>query len=94
MFFSDSCAYHVLHANLGTERESYIVNCFTQIGYSIFATKDETTGDFIVKKDEKEFTLEVGGKTKVPKQADYVLRDNTDYPAENSIPLWLIGMMW
>ena len=94
MFFSDSCAYHVLHANLGTERESYIVNCFTQMGYSIFATKDETTGDFIVKKDEKEFTLEVGGKTKVPKQADYVLRDNTDYPAENSIPLWLIGMMW
>ncbi len=29
-----------------------------------------------------------------PKHADYVLRDNTDYPAENSIPLWLIGMMW
>lgn len=94
MFFSDPCAYHVLQADLGTERESYISNCFAQAGFSVSAVKDETKGDFVVSKGNTQYTLEVGGKNKVPKKSDYVLRDNTDYPADNAIPLWLIGMMW
>lgn len=94
MFFGDPCAYHVLQADAGTEREAYIANCFTQSGYTISAMRDEKKGDFSVKLDDKEYVLEVGGKSKTPKSADFVMRDNTDYPAGNAIPLWLIGMMW
>mgnify|MGYP004446805873 FL=1 len=94
IFFSDPCAYSVLQANIGTEREAYIACCFKQAGYDVYAVKDETKGDFRVQRQGVEFTVEVGGKSKVPKSADYVLRDNTDYPAGNAIPLWLIGMMW
>lgn len=94
MLFSDPCAYHVLSADLGTEREAYIATCFTQAGFTVAAVKDETKGDFSVSLGNKTFMIEVGGKSKVIKNSDYVIRDNTDYPAGNSIPMWLIGMMW
>ena len=94
MLFSDSCAYHVMQADLGTEREAYIASCFAQAGYEVYAMKNETKGDFTVTKGRKSYTLEVGGRNKSPKSTDYVLRDNTDYPAQNAIPMWLIGMMW
>ena len=94
MLFADPCAYHVLQANLGTEREAYIACCFAQAGYSVMAIKDETKGDFLITNGATSHILEVGGKTKTPKKSDFVMRDNTDYPAGNAIPLWLIGMMW
>ncbi|WP_241160063.1 hypothetical protein [Parabacteroides sp. ZJ-118] len=56
--------------------------------------KDEKKGDYMIMKDHVSQTLEVGGKNKNPKGADYVLRDNTDYPVGNAIPFWLMGMMW
>jgi hypothetical protein len=40
------------------------------------------------------YTLEVGGRSKKPKQADFVIRDDIDYPAGNAIPLWLAGFMF
>ena len=94
MLFADSCAYHVLDADLGTEREAYIASCFAQAGFSVSAMKDETKGDFKVAKGDTEYVLEVGGRKKSAKGADFVLRDNIDYPAEKAVPLWLIGMMW
>jgi len=94
MLFADSSAYHVLQADQGTEREAYIASCFAQAGYLVSAMKDETKGDFVVSRGDVHYTIEVGGKNKVPKKADYVMRDNTDYPTDTAIPLWLIGMMW
>ncbi len=94
MLFADPCAYHVLDADQGTEREAYIANCFAMSGYEVFASRNETKGDYVVTKGKTNWTLEVGGKNKKPKQADFVLRDDTDYPAGNAIPFWLAGMMW
>lgn len=94
MLFADPCAYHVLGTHEGTEREAYIAHCFCQAGYQVAAMRDEKKGDFVVTLGNTSTTLEVGGKNKKPKNADYVLRDNTDYPAGNAIPLWLAGMMW
>lgn len=94
MLFADPCAYMVLDAHQGTEREAYVVNCFVQSGYSVSAMRNEKEGDYIATTGRNSITLEVGGKNKKPKNADYVLRDNTDYPAGNAIPLWLLGMMW
>ena len=56
--------------------------------------KDEKKGDYVITKDHVSQTLEVGGKNKNPKEADYVLRDNTDYPVGNAIPFWLMGMLF
>lgn len=94
MLFADPCAYMVLDADQGTEREAYVVNCFAQAGYSISAMRNEKEGDYVITLGKQSMTLEVGGKSKKPKNADYVLRDNTDYPVGNAIPLWLLGMMW
>lgn len=94
MLFADPCAYKVLNADQGTEREAYTIHCFSRAGYEINAMKDEKKGDYVITKDHVSQTLEVGGKNKNPKEADYVLRDNTDYPVGNAIPFWLMGMMW
>lgn len=94
MLFADPCAYHVLQADAGTAREAYISCCFREAGYDVYAMKDEKRGDFKVNRNAESYVLEVGGRAKSPKGADYVLRDNTDYPAGNALPLWLIGMMW
>ena len=94
MFFADPCAYSVLHANSGTEREAFVANCFSQAGYMVEALKKETEGDFLVSQNEHESTIEVGGKNKPCKKSDFVVRDNTDYPTGNAIPFWLLAMMW
>lgn len=94
MLFADPCTYYVLNADQGMEREAYIVNCFDCAGYTVNALRDETKGDYLVSLHGKEITIEVGGKKKKLKSSDYVLRDNTDYPVANAIPLWLAGMMW
>lgn len=94
MLFADPCTYMVLDADMGTERESYAVNCFAQSGFTVNAIRDERIGDYIVTKGNDSYVLEIGGRNKRPKSADWVLRDGTDYPAGNAIPFWLAGMMW
>lgn len=94
MLFSDPCAYWVLHADRGTEREAFVVFCFLQAGYTVYASRDETKGDFEIMHDSAAFTVEIGGESKKTKGADWVMRDNTDYPAGKSIPLWPLSMMW
>jgi len=94
MLFADPCAYMVLGGSLGTEREAFIANCFAQSGHSVCAMRDEAKGDFVVSSASGDFSLEVGGRGKRTKGADFVLRDDTDYPAGNAVPLWLAAMMW
>lgn len=94
MLFADPCAYTVLTADQGTEREAFIVNCFVQSGYQVYAMRDEQKGDYVVCRGNDVINIEVGGKSKKPKISNFVFRDNTDYPAANAIPFWLASMMW
>lgn len=94
MLFADPCAYWVLNADKGTEREAFVAFCFLQAGFSVSAIRDETKGDFIISNNAGQITIEIGGEKKKTKGADYVMRDNTDYPAGKAIPLWLLAMMW
>ena len=89
IFFADPSIYSVLNGDMGTRRESYIVEAFSDNGKSVFACKDERNGDFII----NELTVEVGGRSKKVKKADYVIRDDIDLPYKNVIPLWLIAFM-
>jgi hypothetical protein len=42
----------------------------------------------------RKYRIEVGGRSKKSKQADFVIRDDTDYPAGKAIPLWLLGFAY
>jgi hypothetical protein len=57
---------------------------------NIFACKNEQKGDFEVEK----LILEIGGKSKPSKSADFVIRDDVDLPAGKQIPMWALGMMY
>lgn len=71
-------------------------------GYTVNASKIETDGDFVISKqicglnlgNSPKFKIEVGGKEKILKKSDWVIRNNTDYPSEKAIPLWLLAMGW
>jgi predicted AAA+ superfamily ATPase len=98
LFFSDPAFYTVLGGDVGNAREDLVTMLCSYGGYLVEATRDETTGDFIISKtestDSSHIRLEVGGRSKQSKNADFVIRDDTDYPGGNSIPLWLLGMMY
>lgn len=95
LLIADPCLYTVLSGNRGSEREALVVSMLKQSGYEVTASKDETSGDYVIKKQftEKKYRIEIGGRNKNIKQSDYVIRDDTDYPSEHSIPLWLICML-
>jgi hypothetical protein len=98
LFFSDPAFYTVLGGDVGNAREALVTMLCSYGGYLVEATKDETTGDFVISKTDdmvpSRIKLEIGGPSKRPKKADFVIRDDTDYPGGNSIPLWLLGMMY
>jgi len=90
IFLADPSFYSVLGGNTGTRREAFVVAAFSNAGKKVFACKNEEAGDFLV----DGVILEVGGKNKTKKRADYVIRDNIDLPHGNVIPLWLLGFMY
>lgn len=102
LFFADPCLYSVLHGNPGNMREAFVTVLLQEVGYTVNACKIETDGDFVITKNVGSLKLEntpaikieVGGKDKVLKQSDWVIRDNTDYPTDKAIPLWLLAMAW
>ena len=51
-------------------------------------TKAKTAGK------TRRVTVEVGGGSKGRKKSDFVIRDDSDYPAAGAVPLWLVGMMY
>jgi hypothetical protein len=87
---SDPSFYSVLGGDIGTRREAFVVAAFSSAGKKVFASKNEEAGDFLVNGS----VIEVGGKSKAKKRADYVIRDNIDLPHRNMIPLWLLGFMY
>lgn len=102
LFLADPCLYSVLHGKTGNQREAFVSAILNQAGFSVNAARNETEGDFIISKKTGNLQLginpslkiEVGGRDKVLKKSDWVIRDNLDYPTEKTIPLWLLAMMW
>lgn len=98
LFFADPAMYPALNGNLGTAREALVSSLCADAGWNIEASKDEHAGDFIISRTKssagpQRISLEVGGHAKKPKHADFVIRDDIEYPAGKAIPLWMLGFM-
>lgn len=87
IFFGDPAFYSIGEKNIGTRREAYVAAAFEDAGNKVFACPDERNGDFLIDKT----VVEVGGKSKKQKKADFVIRDDTDIPHLNCIPMWTLG---
>ena len=98
LFFSDPTFYSVLTGDIGNARESLVAMLCSYAGYTVETTKDDSTGDFVIRssigKNSGHYKIEIGGRAKQLKNSDFVIRDDTDYPAGTHIPLWLLGMMY
>ena len=89
IFMADPSVYSALGGNLSSRREAFVCFCAKNAGRRIFASKDEKIADFEI----DDFSVEVGGKTKKIKRADFVIRDDIDMPGKGVVPLWSLGMM-
>ena len=102
LFFADPCLYSVLHGKTGNMREAFVTVLLQEAGYTVNASRIETDGDFVISKNiggldfgiSPKMKIEVGGKDKILKKSDWVIRDNADYPVGKAIPLWLLAMLW
>jgi predicted AAA+ superfamily ATPase len=90
IFFGDPSFYSIGSKNTGTRREAYVAEAFEDAGNRVFACSDERNGDFLI----NETLVEVGGKNKKKKHADFVIRDDTDVPHLNCIPMWTLGFQY
>ena len=82
--------YGFFGQNDGTAREAYAAAAFQEAGKRVFAASREVDSDFTVEGR----TIEIGGRGKSRKQADYVVRDDLDLPAPGVLPLWLLGLQY
>jgi predicted AAA+ superfamily ATPase len=87
IFLYDPSMYHLFGGNTGNIREAYAVAAFSEAGRKVFASKNESEYDFIV----DSVKVEIGGRKKIQKEADFVIRDNIDLPYDKVIPLWMLG---
>ena len=81
------------NADIGALRETFFVNQLRNAGHEINLAKK---GDFLI--DDK-ITIETGGKDKPGKQIAgtkhaYVVKDDVEYAFQNSIPLWMFGLLY
>jgi predicted AAA+ superfamily ATPase len=90
IFFADPTMYGALNGNLGNVREAFVVAAFHEAGKTVYAADKEVDGDLLI----DGYLIEVGGKQKKRKKADFVIRDDTERPIGNGIPLWSLGMMY
>jgi Predicted ATPase (AAA+ superfamily) len=98
LFFFDPAYYAVLRGNPGTACEALVASLCECAGWKVEASRDETAGDFVISrkkgKGSSSLALEIGGASKSKKSADFVVRDDIDYPSRGVIPLWLLGMSY
>jgi predicted AAA+ superfamily ATPase len=87
LFLYEPSVYEFFGGNIGNVRESYVAGISMESNRKVFASVDETACDFLI----DDYKVEVGGKRKAAKQADFVLRDDIDIPDSNIIPLWMLG---
>jgi predicted AAA+ superfamily ATPase len=81
-----------LNPDIGSIRESFILNQLINSGHNVFYPKQ---GDFFVDK----YTIEVGGRRKPNNQLvgitqAYIAADDILAGAGNKIPLWLFGFLY
>jgi len=88
LFFGDPTMYAVLGGDAGNAREALVVSQLKQSGHTVETTRDDSTGDFVI---DGATTIEVGGRSKKAKSADFVVRDDLDVPTRTAIPLWALG---
>lgn len=88
LFFGDPTMYAVLGGKAGNAREALVVSLLRQSGHTVETTRDDSTGDFVV---DGGTTIEVGGRSKRAKSAEFVVRDDLDVPTRNAIPMWALG---
>jgi len=91
IFLHDPSAYAAIQGDTGCVREAATVAAFQEAGRNILAAHDEREYDFVI---DGKLTVEVGGKSKKAKKAAFVIRDHTDIPTGNVIPLWVLGFMY
>lgn len=89
MLISDPSVYYCFNGNKGTARESFVVTALSE-KYEVYASHREEDYDYLV----DGYKVEVGGKKKEPKSADYVISADLELPIRNRIPMWLVGMVW
>ena len=89
MLINDPSVYHCFKGNLGTAREAFVVFALSE-RYDVYASPREEEFDYFVNGKK----LEVGGKRKETKSADFVVSDDIELPVRNRIPMWLLGMVW
>ncbi|BAI79886.1 conserved hypothetical protein [Deferribacter desulfuricans SSM1] len=89
IFLADPSTYYCFKGNIGSVREAFVVMCLKE-KYGVFACKDEKECDFVV----DDIKIEVGGKNKKRKSADFVVTDEVDIPVKDRIPLWMLGMVF
>ncbi len=89
VFFADPTIYSVYDGDLGNTRESFVSLAADSAGLTFVCPKDDSLGDFII--DGKLF--EVGGRSKKKKSAQFVIRDNIDFPTKGVIPMWMLGFL-
>ena len=98
LFFADPAFYSALRGSLGTAREALVASLCADAGWTVETTRDDSTGDFVITRPTvsgvQKLKIEVGGASKKKKNADFVIRDDIDYPAANAVPMWLLGMGW
>lgn len=87
IFLADPAFYFVFEGETGNFREAFTVFALKE---RIRATKKEEEADFVL----DGVKLEIGGKSKSAKHSDYVIKDDLDLPVRNSVPLWMLGMLW
>jgi len=89
---SNLMANFSLNANIGNVRETFFLN---QLSKKSKVNASKHTDFFI---DEK-YSFEIGGKGKSQKQIKdlnnaYLVKDDIEIGADNSIPLWLFGFLY
>ncbi|MGE5339909.1 MAG: ATP-binding protein [Candidatus Omnitrophota bacterium] len=87
IFLYEPSIYGFFDGGTGNIRESYVAGISIESNRKVFASDHESDYDFII----DHYKIEVGGKSKTIKKADFVIRDDIDIPDEKVIPLWMLG---
>jgi predicted AAA+ superfamily ATPase len=78
---------------IGTIRETFFINQLESAGHKVNYNK---TGDFLI---DKQLTFEIGGRNKTQDQIKgksnaFLAKDEIEFGYQNSIPLWLFGLLY
>lgn len=91
LLFGDPTLYDVLGGNVESAREALFVAMLQESGRRVEASPDERSADFVLDGGR---TVEIGGRGKERKGADFVVRDDVDVPTGSSLPLWSFGFLY